>query len=875
MNAMHYEDSIHRRRVLLWVFQFLVFLGLFHYSLVTGVSPVSAQNESIPSVEGVDAQPLLVQTNRLAEAMQSIGAPFAPDVLAALKNLEAEPSDAEISRRIQQWLDPMCLAALEIGADGQIKATPCARAELVENGWRAMLVKVINRAGKQPRLRIDSPNARPIPNGPLSDIPNRWLSLSAYDGRPLSSTLSGLELEYRIVQLSSTTEGDRKARLEFNAGTAGSKQTSVIKQWHFDKDSAGWGNLHDLNMEVRDQSLYLVAEGDDPFFAAPVTARGGRMVLRFWGRPDTPGVGQVFWWTEQLPMPDGGRLASFQLDPGSDREYSIEIPVEGELRGVRIDPLQGRGKFRIDWISLEYAAGETGEWKGADVSIRTIPSTEVKFAVSDADGTPCMGAFEIRDSQGRIYPYQPKRLAPDFFFQTQVYRETGDTIRLPQGKYSVKCSHGPESVVQMKTLVVTDQPTTLEYRVERWIDTAALGYWSGDHHIHAAGCLHYENPMQGVLPKDMLRHIMGEDVKVGCCLTWGPCFDFQKQFFQGRPDEASRYPYLLRYDVEVSGFGSHQAGHLNLLKLRQQIPTGGDSKHHWPTLGMNTLRWAKQQGAVTGTAHSGAGLTRSVGRIEGTDGPHRLPNFDIPAFDGIGANEFIMQVTHEVKGPDGEKQPALDFIATMNTPRDAEWNIWYHVLNCGLRVVASGETDFPCMTGERLGIGRVYVKLDGILDYDRWVEALRRGESYVSDGTSHLLNFAQEDNTSFSVTAASSQPGAPEVEVELIANGYPIASQKMSADGKQQSLRFSTPKFSQSSWVAVRIFPSAHTNPIWVQVNEKPVRVEASVKWCIAALEQCWHEKQKTYAIAELPQASADYEHARRTYQRMLNEAKQ
>ncbi len=131
-----------------------------------------------------------------------------------------------------------------------------------------------------------------------------------------------------------------------------------------------------------------------------------------------------------------------------------------------------------------------------------------------------MAAFEIRDEQGRVYPYQSKRQAPDFFFQTQIYRETGESIRLPRGKYSVKCSHGPESIVQMQTLDVGDVPITLDYKVERWIDTAKHGYWSGDHHIHAAGCLHYENPMQGVLPIDMLRHIMGEDVKVGCCLTW-------------------------------------------------------------------------------------------------------------------------------------------------------------------------------------------------------------------------------------------------------------------------------------------------------------------------------------------------------------------
>ncbi len=873
MKATHCDDAVKACRAFALALSLMDCLFAFNSLSLFGVSLAFSHDESMPHVDRVDAQPLLVLTNRLCEGMQSIGAPFTPEQLAVLKALESEPDDAKITSRIQELLDPMCVAAVEIGIDGKTKVTPSAQVELMENGWRAMLIKVVNRVGNQSRLRVDSPNARPIPNGPMDDIPNRWLGLSTFDGRPFSANLSGLELEYRIVQLSSTAIGDRKARLEFNVGTAGSKNSSVIKQWRFDKDAAGWGNLHDLKIEVRDQSLYLDAVGDDPFLAAPVTARGGRMVLRFWGRPDTAGVGQVFWWTEQLPQPDGGRIVDFQLDPGSDREYAIEFLVEGELQGVRIDPLQGKGRFRIDWISLEYAAGESGTWDGADISMRTVPSTEVKFSVTDSDGSPCMGAFEIRDSQGRVYPYQPKRQAPDFFFQTQIYRETGESIRLPRGQYSVKCSHGPESVVQMQTLDVGEEPVTLRYQVERWINTAELGYWSGDHHIHAAGCLHYENPMQGVLPKDMLRHIMGEDVKVGCCLTWGPCFDFQKQFFQGKPDDVSRYPYLLRYDIEVSGFGSHQAGHLNLLKLRQQIPPGGDSKQHWPTLGMNTLRWAKQQGAVTGTAHSGAGLTRSVGRTDGKDGRHRLPNYEIPAFDGIGANEFIMQVTHEVDGPDGKKQPALDFIATMNTPRDAEWNIWYHVLNCGLPVVASGETDFPCLTGERLGIGRVYVKLDGILDYDNWVEALRRGESYVSDGTSHLIDFEREDDGSFSVTAASHQPGT--TEVELIVNGHSVAVQNIKADGKLKRLRFDAPKSDQSFWVAARIFPSAHTNPIWIKVHDKPVRVHASAKWCMAALEQCWLEKQKTYAPAEQSQARLDYDHARRTYHRILNEAKE
>lgn len=846
--------------------------SLRHLFVVLCIATTAAHG-ALPQIDRVEAQPLLLLTQRLAEALQTLGAPLSAEQTKALDALNSETDEVKITINLQRVLDPLCIAAVEISADGGMKITSGATAEVEENGWRTVLVKVLNRAGVAARLRIESPNARPIPHGPQDEVAHRWLSLAPCDGRPMDANLSGLGLEYRAVHISSTHAGERTARIEFSAGLPGAKNSPVIRQWRFGKDAAGWGGAHDLTMEVRANALHLTATGSDPYLSAPVQARGGKMVLRFWGKTDATDIGQVFWWTDQLPQADGQRQKTFQLNAGREQEYAIEFAVEGDLRGVRLDPLQGKGAFRIDWVSLEYAPGESGTWDGVNVSVRTVPGTEVTFAVTDADGTPCMAAFEIRDAQGRVYPAQPKRLAPDFFFHPQIYRETGKSIRLPAGIYTVKCSHGPESIAETKTLTVGAEPVTFTYAAKRWIDTAKLGYWSGDHHIHAAGCLHYENPTQGVNPTDMLRHIMGEDVKVGCCLTWGPCFDFQKQFFTGKPDDVSRYPYLLRYDIEVSGFGSTQSGHLNLLKLKQQIPDGGDSKKHWPTLGMNTLRWAKKQGAVTGPAHSAAGLERFVGRTTGTDGPHRLPNFDVPAFDGIGANEFIMQVTHEVPGPGGKLEPAVDFISTMNTSREAEWNMWYQVMNCGFSVFASGETDFPCMSGERVGMGRVYVKLAGRLDYDRWVEGLRRGESYVSDGTSHLLDFARKADGTFSVKAAARLPGEPDVAVEWIVNGRAASAQKVKADGTLRELTFTAPKLERSSWVAARIFPSAHTNPVWVKVDGKPVRERANAEWCLASLEQCWKSKQRTYAPAEMEQAKADYEHARATYRRILDES--
>ena len=170
----------------------------------------------------------------------------------------------------------------------------------------------------------------------------------------------------------------------------------------------------------------------------------------------------------------------------------------------------------------------------------------------------------------------------------------------------------------------------------------------------------------------------------------------------------------MRYDVEVSGFPSSHAGHLCLLRLKEDDYPGTTRIEEWPSWDLPVLKWGKSQGGVVGFSHSGWGLKIS---------DEKLPSYEIPPFDGIGANEYIVDVVHD----------AVDFISTVDTPAPWELNIWYHTLNCGYRARISGETDFPCIYGERVGLGRVYVKLaDGQLDFDRWCEGIKQGRSYVS-----------------------------------------------------------------------------------------------------------------------------------------------
>jgi hypothetical protein len=584
------------------------------------------------------------------------------------------------------------------------------------------------------------------------------------------------------------------------------------------------------------------------------------------------------------------------------------------------------------------------------------PAVRVKLSVLDDDGKPTMGQFVFRDTQGRVYPSRSRRLAPDLFFHDQIYRADGEEVLLPPGQYQVSYSRGPEYLVLKKSVTVPAAAEHREsFRLKRWIKLADRGWYSGDHHVHAAGCAHYEAPTEGVTPADMMRHILGEDLNVGCVLSWGPCWYYQKQFFEGTVHKLSTKDYVMRYDVEVSGFPSQHAGHLCLLRLKEDDYTyphetefdwkfGGREGRfkgtktseigEWPTWDLPILKWGKEQGAVVGFSHSGWGLQLPDYGPDGQRIPlagrqpplgmrgraaDKLPDYAMPPFDGIGANEFVVDTVHGV----------CDFISSVDTPAVWELNIWYHTLNCGMTTRISGETDFPCIYGDKVGLGRIYVKLDPAkqkqqLDFDAWVDGIRDGRSYCCDGLSHLVDFSvgslgvgekgNEGRASFlaakagqkltiKVNAAAYLNEEPEtwygqrikeirldqkpywhveraridgtrtVPVELIVNGQPVERREITADGKVNELTFDyAPKM--SSWIAVRIFPSSHTNPVFVELDGKPIRAsKRSAQWCLDAVDVCWSKKEPLIRASEKEAAKEAYDVARQAYSKALEEA--
>lgn len=175
-----------------------------------------------------------------------------------------------------------------------------------------------------------------------------------------------------------------------------------------------------------------------------------------------------------------------------------------------------------------------------------------------------------------IYPLPARRIAkvdeyPDFFFQPQIYRQTGEHVYLPAGDYDVTYTRGPEYLPQTRKITIPTDTIehTESFKLERWIHMANKNWFSLDHHVHGGGCAHYESPEAGVDPTAMMRQTLGEDLNVACVLSWGPCWYHQKTFFEGEVHALSTPENLMRYDVEVSGFPSSHAGHLCLLRLKE------------------------------------------------------------------------------------------------------------------------------------------------------------------------------------------------------------------------------------------------------------------------------------------------------------------
>ena len=169
-----------------------------------------------------DTQPLIAQVRRLVDAMAYLGEPLTEVERGRLEAAASMTDRARMIDEVQRVLDPRCLLIIRISPESRVSTERgSAPSRLVEQGWRAYLIKVHNEGGTTADLSLESPQARPVyqlgtgsPTVPRSiqpaDVADRWLDLETYT--PETDGAAPLRARARISDCASLQPRSRTPR---------------------------------------------------------------------------------------------------------------------------------------------------------------------------------------------------------------------------------------------------------------------------------------------------------------------------------------------------------------------------------------------------------------------------------------------------------------------------------------------------------------------------------------------------------------------------------------------------------------------------------------------------------------------------------------
>jgi hypothetical protein len=303
------------------------------------------------------------------------------------------------------------------------------------------------------------------------------------------------------------------------------------------------------------------------------------------------------------------------------------------------------------------------------------------------------------------------------------------------------------------------------------------------------------------------------------------------------------------------------------------------------------LEWFRHQGALSGYSHAAADKTP---RGRGMS----LPNVVASSVDE-GTGDYVMSVAHD----------AVDFIAVGTGDFSSELNLWYHSLNAGFRTRIIGE--IPCTAAEAPPMNGVRSNIQSI-SISQSRRKMRSNDMAVADRRAAIHEFKVSGrapgneigsevrlpsagsvavSASLAVSLDERRAGSAEprsgwnvenariaetrlVNVEAVVNGRVAATKTITADGSEQKVDFTLP-IQQSSWVAIRIKGAAHTNPVFVLIDNMPVRASrASVEWIMRSLLEAYEAVNPRWTEKESANAHAAYGYSYAVYQKLLAETK-
>jgi TolB protein len=485
--------------------------------------------------------------------------------------------------------------------------------------------------------------------------------------------------------------------------------------------------------------------------------------------------------------------------------------------------------------------------------------------IERATGKPVTARVTLKHEQGKFHA-PPGALHRVIIDNGHFYCEGAAEFEAPVGNYKLRIFRGPEYRVHHQELALSPEGTDLTVALERWTDTAARGWYSGENHIHA----NYGYGQWYNSPQTMLQQCAGEDLRICHFMVANSDTDgvFDREYFRGRVDPLSTAETTLYWSQE---FRSTLWGHMTLVGLTQLVEpifTGFKDTTNpwdWPTNSDIADRTHLQQGVVNYTHGAQNAADPYLGAYTGKG---------IPVDVALG------------------KIDTLD----LNMSYAASVPLWYRLLNCGFRLPASAGTDcFLNRIRSRLpGGDRVYVRVDGEFSHRGWIDGLRAGRSFVSNGPVLELTVEErEPGETVRLAAprevrviAKATSQFPLERVEVVHNGRVVQSGTLSADRNSCDLSANIP-VSKSGWISLRATGPAppdhptgslesHTSPIYVQVGDRATAsredAEFFLKW-IERLSLSLRLRDRLPGPQIKQQVEAQLEAARAVYTKIAQSA--
>lgn len=415
-------------------------------------------------------------------------------------------------------------------------------------------------------------------------------------------------------------------------------------------------------------------------------------------------------------------------------------------------------------------------------------------------------------------------------------------VDLPPGRYTFTVARGKEYLREIRAIEVAPGMSRLDFRLRRWSDMSAAGWYSGDTHVHRPAA-------------ELGNLILAEDVNVAF-----PLMDWSTDSrIAPTADPRSMgdklgsgvvvvdpthvwFPRNTEYEIVRTANRDHRLGAFFVLNHRTRF-----ERPLFPLAGV--IKQARAEGALLD--------------LEKHNWPWTIAMVPVLNADLIEiANNHHWEVDYEVKKW-AVPAPAWMNLSGTGTDNEHDWthyglNTYYALLNCGFRLAptagtANGVHPVP------LGFSRVYVQLDEPFSYDAWIRGLAAGRSFVTTGPMLRARaggqwpgakFPVANRTSSYELNCTIRSEQPLHTIELIVNGEVV--RRFEPANRAEAGAFTseiTTRFQPrgTSWLAWRCFEQraagrirfAHTAPWHFDVPGEPLRPRrAEAEWLVARVKE-------------------------------------